>query len=114
MTKLVHRNTKYRSDWQKSFKWLQEVKDNPHSAKCTICGSDFRINSSGITQVRVHSESKRHQKLEKESLSIVKLLPDANNNISIKTSKLKGFIGITKLNHFTIQKNYLTGKFIHF
>lgn len=83
-----HRNTKYRHQWKNSYKWLDEVKDDPFSAKCTICECVFRINSSGVTQVKNHSATKRHETLLKVSLSTGKLVSDANNNVSLKTSKL--------------------------
>lgn len=83
-----HRNTKFRRQWKDSFKWLTEVKGDPFSAKCTICECVFRVNSSGITQVKDHSATKRHDTLLMESLSTGKLVSDANNNVSLKTSKL--------------------------
>lgn len=86
--RVAHRNTKFRHQWKDSFKWLDGVKDDPFSAKCTICECVFRINSSGITQVKNHSATKKHETLWKESTLKGKLISDANNNVSLKTGKL--------------------------
>lgn len=87
MKGVAHRDSKFRPKWKDSYKWLEEVKDDQLSAKCTICNCVFRINSSGITQVKNHGTTKKHENLLREALSTGKLVTDENKNVSLKTSK---------------------------
>lgn len=54
--------TKYNSIWESTYEWLEEVKEDVFSAKCKICKCNFKINGSGIGQIKIHSASKKHTK----------------------------------------------------
>ena len=44
--------TKYQEQWEKDFSSIQKVKTDCYSAFCKKCPQCFRIDSSGICQVR--------------------------------------------------------------
>ncbi|KAG4072228.1 hypothetical protein HA402_005950 [Bradysia odoriphaga] len=49
----------YSSDWEKSYKWLKKSSDSGMAA-CKICNLTFRIDNSGLCQVKSHEKSKKH------------------------------------------------------
>ena len=54
--------TCYQTKWQESFPWLARVKSDIYKAYCKQCLKTFRIDGSGIAQVRSHA--KCHKKDE--------------------------------------------------
>lgn len=56
------RSTKYNSAWESQFKWLKPDKESVFSAFCELCKKTFKIDGSGISQVKVHEKGERHRK----------------------------------------------------
>lgn len=57
---MVKYSTKYSSEWEKTYNWLQRCPSDTSSAKCKICNCTFKVNGSGISQVKSHASSKKH------------------------------------------------------
>ena len=57
--------TKYKKIWEENHTWLTGVKEDADSAKCTMCKSIFRIDGSGVSQVKIHESSKKHLSSQK-------------------------------------------------
>lgn len=53
--------TKYCTDWEKSFDWLQKVPEDIHLAKCKFCDSKIQIRNGGASQLRAHASTKKHK-----------------------------------------------------
>lgn len=56
--------TKFLDVWSKTYTWVTKT-DDKHSAKCTICKSEFKISNGGLAQVRAHATTKKHLESEK-------------------------------------------------
>lgn len=48
--------TKFQQRWKLEYPWLKELPNDETRAFCTICLSRFRIDNSGIAQVRSHAQ----------------------------------------------------------
>lgn len=72
MSKVSHRNTSYRREWEILFPWLREVEGAKSIARCIRCNSSFHINSSGKTQVKIHSNTKIHIELSTNNKTLPK------------------------------------------
>lgn len=57
---LNRRGNKFNDDWMKDFSWLKPSRDE-FKAKCIACGSDFSILNGGITDVKKHMKTSKHQ-----------------------------------------------------
>lgn len=84
-----NKKVSYRPAWEREFSWVQ--KDNkPEYAYCKVCESSFRINNSGLSQVRTHSKTQSHK--EKESLKSGKtsqrVLVSKDNELSVSSQSL--------------------------
>ena len=44
----------YQASWEETYEWLAPVKTDPKSAHCKICVKSFRIDNSGLSQVKSH------------------------------------------------------------
>ena len=49
--------TSYRAEWEKFHPWLSGVKTDKCLAYCKICLKTFRIDNSGLSQVKSHAKS---------------------------------------------------------
>ena len=58
---LLPGKTCYSSLWEKEFRWLTNVQYDKYSAMCTMCQKVFKIDGSGISQVRSHGASQKHK-----------------------------------------------------
>lgn len=56
---------KYRAEWEKEFSWLSPSTTGIYLAYCKLCKKDFRIDNSGICQVKQHSTKAIHVEKEK-------------------------------------------------
>ena len=81
--------TKYSFKWEEKFRWVTKSEE-PDSAKCTLCNKSFRIDGSGVSQIKSHQRSKTHQ--EKEN-------PDTNQ---------RTFVVNSKTNHVSLSSGTLT------
>lgn len=52
--------TKYNSEWEKTYDWLSKIKDNIFAAKCKLCGISIQVNNGGLSQIRSHANTKKH------------------------------------------------------
>ena len=50
-------NCGYQKAWEKNYPWLSCVKTDKKLAHCGICPKSFRIDNSGIGQVKSHAKS---------------------------------------------------------
>ena len=48
--------TKYCNKWEKTYPWLGKVNQDEYSAYCKLCLKSFRIDNSGISQVKSHAK----------------------------------------------------------
>jgi len=63
------RDTKFSAEWLRSTdrngdtisQWCEGVRDDPCSARCTVCCKTFSIAIMGIGQLQARSEGKKHQ-----------------------------------------------------
>ena len=63
------RETRFSADWLSSTdgngdtisQWCEGVRDDPFSAKCTVCCKTFSIANMGIGQLQAHCQGKKHQ-----------------------------------------------------
>ena len=56
--------TSYCAKWEDEFNWLTKS-SKPDCGYCNLCKDDFRIDGSGVSQVKSHQKSKARQKREK-------------------------------------------------
>ena len=59
--------TKYQEQWEKEFSWIEKVKTDCYSAFSKNRLQRFRIDSSGICQVRSHAMCLKNEKPSKQS-----------------------------------------------
>ena len=50
-------NCQYKKAWEDPFPWISPVQSDKRSASCSICLKTFRIDNSGIGQVKSHARS---------------------------------------------------------
>ena len=62
------RKVSYCPCWETSYSWIK--KDNRDCAHCSVCKRSFRINNSGLPQVKGHASRTGHE--AKKVWSIVK------------------------------------------
>ena len=61
-------DSKYNLKWENGRTWLKPSKEGKgKAAYCSLCKTDFRINNSGIAQVRHHESTEKHNKLLKNA-----------------------------------------------
>ena len=48
--------TKYCNKWEKTYPWHGKVNQDEYSAYCKLCLKSFRIDNSGISQVKSHAK----------------------------------------------------------
>jgi len=71
----------YRNAWQfKGRSWLKPSKEDKDKAYCSLCKSDFRINNSGLAQVKHHEGTEKHDRLFKDA--------NANSSFVAKNGQL--------------------------
>ena len=58
--------SKYQKAWEKD---LSYVRTDPQSAYCGICLKSFKINSSGLGQLKSHSKCRKSGKRKKTALN---------------------------------------------
>lgn len=56
------RNTVYNKCWEQTYNWIAPVIEDETLAFCKLCSKTFRINNSGIQQVKQHAGSVKHSK----------------------------------------------------
>ena len=52
--------TTYREAWEKDFRWLKRTVDSS-CAFCKLCQKAFKIDASGIPQVKLHAFGAKHK-----------------------------------------------------
>ena len=62
-------NCGYQKAWEKNYPLLSCVKTDKKLAHCGICPKSFRIDNSGIGQVKSHAKSHESEKKKKEVLN---------------------------------------------
>ena len=50
-------NTTYKKSWEKDYPWLQAFRDDTFAAFCKHCCKKFKIDGSGVSQVRSHAKT---------------------------------------------------------
>ena len=55
------RKTAHREEWEIDFNWLTKCTENISKAYCTICKRSFKIDNSGLAQVRAHADTDCHR-----------------------------------------------------
>lgn len=49
--------TSYQASWEKQFPWLQKVNSDIYRAYCKICCKSFKVDGSGVSQVKSHAKT---------------------------------------------------------
>ena len=80
----------YRPCWESNYSWIKKDK-NAGQAYCSICKTSFRIDNSGLSQVKSHAKSAGHtakeQLLEGKTNQRV-LVSASNNTVSLSSSTI--------------------------
>ena len=80
---MSNKNTKFNHSWKEKYDWLQEVKGDVYSARCSICRKPFSIKNRGISQVHQHEITEEsHTKIARE-MKKQKTFFTANNKVSV-------------------------------
>lgn len=56
-------DTNYSKSWEVTYPWIEAVPNDKFSAKCKICKTVFKINGSGVGQIKIHAATKKHDSL---------------------------------------------------
>ena len=64
MTSRIKKKVSYRSNWETDYNWIEKDNTNSANAYCRICKSSFRIDNSGLSQVKAHASGDSHKKKE--------------------------------------------------
>ena len=79
----------YHPAWESQFTWIKQNK-NPNNAFCEACQVSFRIDNSGLSQVKTRESTKAHK--DKETLLSEKtsqrVLVSKDNRISLSEESL--------------------------
>lgn len=82
----------YHPAWESQFTWIKQNK-NPNNAFCEACQVSFRIDNSGLSQVKTRESTKAHK--DKETLLSEKtsqrVLVSKDNRISLSEESLTLF-----------------------
>ena len=79
--------TSYCPDWEKEFEWLSACKDDKYSAMCKICNKTFSISGSGISQMKYHNISEKHQNVLADLQGSQRTFVRNNNRIQLSHTK---------------------------
>ena len=60
---------KYQKAWGKDYPWVSSVRTDPQSTYCGICLKSFKINSSGVCQLKSHSKCHESGKRKETALN---------------------------------------------
>ena len=94
----------YRPAWESQFNWIKKDK-NSNSAFCNVCQVSFRIDNSGLSQVKTRGSTKAHK--DKETLlsgkTSQKVLVLKDNGISLSEESLTLSCADQVLNAETLQ-----------
>ena len=60
---------KYQNAWEKDYPWVSFVRTHPQSAYCGICLKSFKINNSGVGQLKSHSKCHESGKRKETALN---------------------------------------------
>ena len=52
--------TTYQVSWEKLYSFIGLVRNDKHKALCKACGSDFRIDNGGKSQIDRHASKEKH------------------------------------------------------
>jgi len=58
--------TKYQSSWKNAYPWVRECKRSIYLAYCSFCSKEINV-SAGVTQLKLHQETKKHSDNEKSA-----------------------------------------------
>ncbi|KAK3929597.1 SCAN domain-containing protein 3, partial [Frankliniella fusca] len=61
----THRMQRYKSEWEKKYKWLAPLDEDPYRARCKLCGGEMRAD---ITMIKRHESTMKHQDWEKAAI----------------------------------------------
>ena len=81
--------SKYRSQWETGRPWLKPIPHNNLRAQCTLCKADFSISGSGLGQVKIHEQGKKHSLAAEQAKSQSHL---ANNGTLLLPKAIKGWL----------------------
>ena len=85
---------KYQKAWEKDYPWVSSVRTDPQSAYCGICLKSFKINNSGVGQLKSHSKCHESGKRKETAL-----------NWKIKRTFVSGYraeLGLSKRNSLVL------------
>lgn len=54
---------KFNEAWLAKYSWLKSVVDDPNSAFCKLCNTQFKVDSKGETSLTRHADGEKHKSL---------------------------------------------------
>ena len=87
MMRKTKKKVSYRS-WESDFTWIQKDKDSSN-AYCKVCNSSFRIDNSGLSQLKAHASADSHKKkvqLLAGKTSQRVIVSTSRNNLSLSST----------------------------
>ena len=83
---IKRKKVRYRTAWESQFSWIKKDQTEGQ-AYCRVCKSSFRIDNSGISQVKAHSSTNSHKEKERllsgKTSQRVLVIPENSNIISL-------------------------------
>ncbi|KAK4881503.1 hypothetical protein RN001_004822 [Aquatica leii] len=59
-SKKAKRLTKYNVNWENSYSWLRQVKENSYKASCCLCNKEFSCGHGGVADIKQRASTKSH------------------------------------------------------
>ena len=70
----------YKASWEEEYDWLAPVKTDKHRAFCKRCKKCFRVDGSGVSQVKSHAKTHKEDRnqfklrIDRQTVSLQKSL----------------------------------------
>ena len=84
---------KYQKAWEKDYPWVSSVRTDPQLVSCGICLKSFKINNSGLDQLKGHSKCHESGKRKETALNWMLVSGDraelglSKNNLLVLSTK---------------------------
>lgn len=82
------RKTKYNSEWEKEYRWLQKVQNDLFSAHCKLCKKTFSVGGGGICLIKQHEKTKLHVSRVAEQRNQLTFTRDSDNVVELDKKPL--------------------------
>lgn len=83
MGRVARGKTKFQSRWIQEFPWASSCSTDAYRARCTLCSTDFRVDSMGRQSLVSHSKGIEHNRI----LKATSATPSITSYASVLTTK---------------------------